>query len=320
MISVIMPAYNSEKYVEDAINSVQKQTFQDWELILIDDGSTDGTADIVKKMQVTDNRIVYIYQQNKRLGAARNTGFRAAKGDWIAFLDSDDLWTDDKLEKQLEISKQHPEVDVIFTDGYIFFSHEPEKLLPYPTIAGKFQPNEMYKLEFSANHIPVLSVMAKKELINNIGFQEERNFFGGCEDWDFWLRMAQAGAVFYGMPEKLFYYRRHESNMSSNIVKMQVAQAALLIKNFNRSHFTKKEVREIFKPLMDQLTYSLFDLNKIEEARFLYGGLKSKVPIFQYKVHSILINLMGRFSFLPIKMVNKMERSLSRFKNLNAAI
>src|SRR5919106_5413407 len=97
LVSVIMPAYNAEKYIAGSIRSVIVQTYSDWELIVVDDGSTDSTATVVQEFVARDPRIKYIFQENGRLGKARNTGIRNSSGPLIAFLDSDDLWVPIKL-------------------------------------------------------------------------------------------------------------------------------------------------------------------------------------------------------------------------------
>src|SRR5262249_61710555 len=102
LVSIIMPAYNAGKYIADSIQSVLAQTYSDWELIVVDDGSTDNTATVVQQFVTRDSRIKYFFQENGRLGKARNTGIKNASGSLIAFLDSDDLW----LETQLELSFQ----------------------------------------------------------------------------------------------------------------------------------------------------------------------------------------------------------------------
>src|SRR5687768_13986927 len=101
LVSVIMPAYNVEKFIQQSIDSVLGQTFSSWELIIIDDGSTDNTVPIVEENQARTDKILLIRQENKKQAAARNAGLRIAKGRWIAFLDSDDIWLPNKLEVQL---------------------------------------------------------------------------------------------------------------------------------------------------------------------------------------------------------------------------
>ena len=108
MVSIITPAYNSEKYIAETILSVLAQSYQNWEMIIIDDSSTDKTAEIISSFQEKDSRIKYIYNStNKGSAYSRNVALQKAKGKWIAFLDSDDLWHPKKLEKQIEFMKKN---------------------------------------------------------------------------------------------------------------------------------------------------------------------------------------------------------------------
>ena len=113
-----MPAYNAEKYVGQAIQSVLDQTHSDWELIVVDDGSTDRTSDLVQQIAGSESRIRYLFQENSRLGKARNNGIQHSSGNLIAFLDSDDLWLPQKLEMQLQIQKS-TNADLVFTGAHI---------------------------------------------------------------------------------------------------------------------------------------------------------------------------------------------------------
>jgi len=231
MVSIIMPAFNASKYIEESIVSAQNQTYTDWELIVVDDGSTDNTAKIVHSLKASDPRINYIYQSNKRLGAARNTGLRFAKGKFIAFLDSDDLWMPEKLEKQLSVFNNH-NVDLVYTNGYKLMETT-QTVENYPTKSGTYTGTQMYQMQYIGNHIPVLSVLMKREWINKIGLHDENIHIFGCEDYDYWIRMAKNGANFYGMDEYLFKYRVHPQAMSQNHTKMKVAELTVLVKNFD---------------------------------------------------------------------------------------
>src|SRR5437763_14589481 len=115
-VSVIIPAFNAELYIGAAIQSVISQSFQDWDLIVVNDGSTDATPTIVSDFARRDPRIRLINQQNGKLAKARNSGIAAASGEFIAFLDADDVWVPDKLEKQVNAFYAH-NVDVVFSDA-----------------------------------------------------------------------------------------------------------------------------------------------------------------------------------------------------------
>src|SRR5215471_21565982 len=106
LISVIMPAYNAEQFISESINSVINQTYRNWELIIVDDGSTDKTKEIITEFQKANQRIKYFYQQNSKQGKARNTGIENSKAGLIAFLDADDLWVPEMLETQFDLLKK----------------------------------------------------------------------------------------------------------------------------------------------------------------------------------------------------------------------
>ena len=279
-------------------------------MIIVDDGSTDTTAEIIRKYLISDNRIKYIYQQNKRLGAARNTGIKAAKGDWVAFLDSDDLWVREKLAKQIEASSIDPTIDIIFTDGYIFFDSDLTNIKPYPTISGKFTGKKMYKLQYNYNHIAVLSVLVKKEYIDKVGLQDESTFIHGCEDWDYWIRLAKAGATFLGLEDKLFYYRRHSFNMSSNHIQMSMAEAFVYIKNLEPSYLSPQFIKEKFQNALTPLIEELLHINKVNEAKFLIKEFERIVPGTFQKFTKILIFILGGKAYHPYKTLRKLTQIL----------
>ena len=113
-VSVIIPAYNSSGFIEDALESVFKQTYRNYEVIVVDDGSTDKSAEIIGSF--SDKRIIYIYQENHGVSVARNKGILESKGEYIAFLDSDDLWLPEKLEKQVAILNNNKNTGLVYTD------------------------------------------------------------------------------------------------------------------------------------------------------------------------------------------------------------
>ena len=114
-----MPAYNAAEFIQDSIDSVLGQTFFNWELIIINDGSTDNTSEIIQKNIDADNRIISFSQENGKQGKARNLGIKYAKGEYLAFLDADDVWMPDKLAMQLNQIKEK-KVDLVFSDSYMF--------------------------------------------------------------------------------------------------------------------------------------------------------------------------------------------------------
>jgi glycosyltransferase involved in cell wall biosynthesis len=309
-ISIIMPAYNAESYIAESIKSVQNQSFSNWELIIINDGSSDNTSQVAQRYTHNDSRIILINQINKQQGGARNAGLKVAKGQWIAFLDADDLWDKEKLKKQLDAAESRPDADVIYTEGYIFYDNDLNNVAQYPTKCGFFPGEEMYRMEYETNYIPILSVLAKFSIVSKIGLQEEHLYYQGCEDWDYWLRMAHAGAGFLGIPDKLFYYRRHSNNMSSNSLKMRRALAATFIKNYDEKYFDISQAKKIFRPLITSLIFDLLRAKLINEATFILKGINNILPSQKYAVLKVIIDCFGARSYELITLVHRFKKLL----------
>ena len=205
-VSIIMPVYNKGKYIEATIRSVQEQTYENWELVIVDDCSSDDSAEIIKRCAVNDERIHY-YQNEKNLGAAgsRNRAIELATGRYIAFLDSDDLWLPEKLEKQIEyMSKNdcafcYSACNVIDTEG----QHTGKVRL----VPGKVD----YKTLLKGNVIPCLTVVLDRTKVKNIRMKKM-----GHEDYVLWLDMLKQCGHAYGIEEVLGSYREYGNSLSSN--------------------------------------------------------------------------------------------------------
>lgn len=220
LVSVIVPAYNAENYISEAIGSVRNQTWQKWELIVVNDGSTDSTETIVASFCKKDPRIRLITQPNRKLAKARNAGMSGACGEFIAFLDADDTWQPAKLEWQIRAWRDTG-ADVVFTNAF----HFPENLPNLPTrlfgaITGFLSGPQMFEELFPRNAIPVSSVV-----LHRVGPARDCRFdedpaIRGLEDYEMWLQLSSRGASFFGMKEKLVGYRHHAGQMSGRIMPM----------------------------------------------------------------------------------------------------
>jgi glycosyltransferase involved in cell wall biosynthesis len=237
LVSIIMPVYNGEKYIAESIRSAQEQTYRNWELIVTDDGSVDGTAEIVRAFCQADPRVRYVYQPNGGLGNARNTGIRASRGELVAFLDADDLWLREKLALQTRMMEEM-KASVVFSDAFIFPEDDVmNEERSFATIygrfkgAGRFDSAGMYRLLLEMNPIPVLTVLLRRDLLDAAGRFEEDARYRGCEDYELWFKLAERGAVFYGHEGKLARYRFHSGAMSRNVHRMYRAEIAVLEKH-----------------------------------------------------------------------------------------
>jgi len=224
-ISVVVPAYNVERTILETIESVQQQTFSDFEIIVIDDGSTDQTSEIVKSLE--DERIKIFSYPNGGLPVARNRGISHATGKFIAFIDADDLWTSDKLELQLAALQQHPEAGVAYSWTSDFVDEQKENLYSYEPMffEGNVLPNLLVKNFLVSGSNPLI----RREAIESVG--EFDPMLKSCEDWDFYLRLA-AKWNFVVVPKWQILYRRSSTSMSSKVEIMETAALTVLERAF----------------------------------------------------------------------------------------
>ena len=309
LVSIIMPAFNAGNYIDESIRSVLAQTFADWELIVVDDGSTDNTATIVQEFVRQDDRIKYLFQENGRLGKARNTGIKNARGSLIAFLDSDDLWIETKLEAQTRaLAEQN--ADVVFSDCYIFQDRNiADETKTFNSFVGRFSGPQIFDLLIQQNRIPVLTVLLAKTVLDHVGLFEEGMAYHGLEDYDLWLRSAKAGSVFYGMETVLARYRRHESAMTS--MASRVFQPMLLVvqKHIDDSGLGELEKRRRITALYRELIAALIDEGKIAEAKQLvhelYAWNRKNIVT---RLQTLLISLWPRrYNFISRECLYRTE-------------
>jgi glycosyltransferase involved in cell wall biosynthesis len=204
-----MPAYNAGQYIAETIASVQAQDMPDWELVITDDGSTDNTAEVVETLAAADPRIRLFRQQNGRQGKARNLALSHTNAPWIAFLDADDLWHPEKLRKQFEVTAAHPDAELVFTAGISFDSDSGVMKETHAARSGMLDPDEMYLEILRGYSLPVLSVLVQRSWIEKVGGFGEELPVQNAEDYQLWLKMADAGIRMYGLNEELFRYRIH---------------------------------------------------------------------------------------------------------------
>ncbi len=212
MISVIIPTFNREQTILRSLQSVLEQTYTDLEVLIIDDGSTDDTGAVVSKIQ--DNRIQYIpLKENAGVANARNVGGRLAKGEWIAFQDSDDCWHRDKLEKQMNYAKRNPQHEMIYSlydahssDGRIF----PSLQKPFPAI----MEGNMLSTLLVKNVIGAPTILIKREtFLESGGFDTS---YKSLEDWEYVIRFSKEHSIGF-LPEVLMEVYMLQGGVSSHV-------------------------------------------------------------------------------------------------------
>ncbi len=235
LVSVVLPAYNAETHLKGALDSVFAQTYQSIEVIVVDDGSTDATAEIAKGFP----DVHYVRQVNRGPSAARNSGIEVARGECVAFLDADDLWEAEKLNEQITILDADPDAGLSFSDMRLFSQpgpHQPSMFAKYGYTDEFFGDNRLVldpvRKLVRANFIPTSSVVARKDAILSAGGFDEQ--FYKAEDWDLWLRVALHFPIVYS-PKVLLRKRVHEVNVSRDVEGMNVA-AIQVLEKFKRQN------------------------------------------------------------------------------------
>jgi glycosyltransferase involved in cell wall biosynthesis len=214
-VSVIMPAYNVEPYVAEALHSVLAQTFDDLEVVAVDDGSTDGTAAAIAAIAADEKRIRLVRQANRGLAGARNTALRMARGELFALLDSDDLWEPEFLAEQVAILEARPEVDVVTGNGWVYGGLRHGELArpcpdtrPDPTLAAILGDERA---------VFIMSVF-RRRVYEVVGCFDET--MRTNEDYDFWLRAAISGVRFARNDRPLGHYRIRTDSLSASEMRM----------------------------------------------------------------------------------------------------
>lgn len=216
LVSVVMPAYNAERYVEEAISSVVGQSYRNLELIVIDDASTDGTRAIIERFMGEDHRIALIQNEvNSGVAVSRNKGIEAASGEWIALIDSDDSWENEKIQKQLRSLLKH-NGDISYCSYYMDTFDDNESLISRKVF--QIEPRVTFESMLAVNSFSCSTVMIRASILKSNPFS--LNYYH--EDYALWMRLLQAGSDAVGLVEPLASYRLHAGSRSSN--KFQAAR------------------------------------------------------------------------------------------------
>lgn len=227
--SVVVPAYNAADTLDETLASLRTQTFPMWEAIIVDDGSTDSTATIAYSWAQRDNRFRVILQSNGGESAARNTGIRAARNDWLVFLDSDDWLAPQYLERMAKQIAKDPKLDAVVCSCV--------RVTP----SGQYGPASVYTQSLLSNLFPefvkdcpfaLLNCVVRCSLVQEIG--EFDTGLVTCADWDFWQRVARTGARFGNIPEVLTYYRMRPGSASSNAERILVDGLTVIRRGHDR--------------------------------------------------------------------------------------
>jgi glycosyltransferase involved in cell wall biosynthesis len=215
-VSAVVPVYNAEEYVAESLTAILAQTRAPDEVVVVDDGSTDGTQEELARFR-GDIRVVK--QANLGVAGAMNRCFEEARGDYVAKCDADDIWEREKLERQVSALLTHPQIDIAFSGARCFGRVEGPRF-PYAG-AGVLEPRELAPRLYRQNFVCASSMFVRRDLHQQLG-----GFVVGlgCEDYDYWLRALAAGAVFFYDQSSLVRYREHAQQVSNDVLLMREAE------------------------------------------------------------------------------------------------
>ena len=259
LVSVIVPTYNYEHFIGETLECLRAQTYANWECVIVDDGSTDDTAEQVARFMDQDARFKFVRQENARQAAAKNNGLRNSAGQYIQFLDADDLIEPQKFEQQVEYLETHPEIDIIYGSMRYFTTENQSDRLYWvwgenkpwmPEVSGSGK--EILTALVQQNIMVINSPLIRRSVVDAVGLFD--NALPPAEDWDYWLRCAAAGMSFEfkDLPGTLALVRWHSSSSSQDRRRMYTSMLSIREKierltddaevlSLNREHMIKDQ-------------------------------------------------------------------------------
>ena len=224
LVSIIIPTYNGKQYLTQTIQSAFSQDYDNKEVIVVDDGSTENIKTLLTPYL---HKITYIYQENKGPGAARNRGVLESSGEFIAFLDHDDIWARQKTSRQVNLLKKHPNCGLVYCYPTLIDQHGDEILTEKPSF---FPERDVFEAFLKRNRIVSFSsVIIRRSVFDSVGGIDESPELATCDDYDLWLRISASYDVLFS-PGELLYYRLHQNNFAKEYELNMNAHIAVIEK------------------------------------------------------------------------------------------
>ncbi len=263
LVTVVIPSYNHSKYIEKAIVSVFEQTYNNIELIVIDDGSTDESNKIISEL-ANNYKFQYIHRENKGLIKTLNEALDLAHGKYFTMLGSDDYFDKYKIEKQVEFFEQNKDCALCY--GNVTYINRDDKVLK----KGKtkhFKSGYIFKDLLFKNFIPLPSVMIKTAIVREVGGFDERFFL---EDYPLWLKIAKNYKIGF-IKDSLTFYRLHDTNVSSNLIRM-IKEVEAILKDWQDEPEYKKSINKLYLRWFNDLSKT----DMVNEAKeYMYKSIKT---------------------------------------------
>ena len=307
-MSVIIPTYNRAHYICEAVESVLAQTYKNVEIIVVDDGSTDGTEEVLSLYR---GRIRYFYQENRGPSAARNAGIQKSTGPYIAFLDSDDLWMPDKLDLQVRYLSEHPDYGLVHTDHEDWIVRDGAVVEVRPDHYDSHHIGYIFPEMFLRNEVSTPTVLLRKVCLNKVGYFDENLLL--FEDHDLWLRIARYYKIGY-INKKLAVFRRHGDNITDSCSRSKAAiLRTQMLQNFTMNYpeiieeIGRRRVKLSFSESLFCYAYECFDTGDFRNARKFMQKAISYCPT---RWSCYLYYLATLFPQTTIRRLRKLKRAI----------
>jgi len=309
VVSVNLCCYNSERYLRETLESIVNQTYRNWELVIINDGSTDSTETVVKEYADRGFPIVYYYQQNQGLGYSRNEALKRSRGKYIAFIDHDDIWLPEKLERQVAVFENNINVDFVYTDYYVIRNNK--RIIKF----GNKQPEgDVFKSFLCSYPVHVSTAMARRKAVDKLS-----SFFNPdlhlTEEYDLFMRLLYISKAAY-INKPLATYRYHPDMTSITKEIRLIRETISVIETFKLlDRDFEKEYAETLRYVAYKNSFALsFKLAKDE---LIQGNILAARDLIRlYRFLNIKVFVFFIFTCLPCNIANWLWRVSLKIKNI----
>lgn len=282
-VSVIIPTYNRLGLLKETLESVRNQSFRDFEIVVVNDGSDDGTAEWLAQQR----DVIFVDQTNCGIASSRNKGSLVSKGEWLAFLDHDDMWAPDKLQRQVDFVRVNPEV------GMVAVKHVRLGTRTISTGPGKWIKGDLFAKAFSESFIHTSSVMIRKDVLEKIGgFPTKYRF---ADEFDVWLKISRNYDIAF-LDEPLVFIRFYDSNTSHNRLGVRSDTYDILMKNYDPDRIPRKMFLKTLSNHDISFGRAYVNLNDLDNALKWFRSALNRTPLrprawryyIRYKILSLL--------------------------------
>lgn len=302
-VSVIIPTYNRADLLPMTVESVFAQTYKNYEIIIVDDGSTDNTKEIVEPY-LSKSNIRYFYQENRKQASARNNGIRNSEGEYIAFLDSDDLWHPEKLDLQVKVLEEHPEVGLVYSNQSLLQEDSSKDEVRYPP--GVLKSGNIFKdLLIRKFYCSTSGLLVRKSVLDDVGFFDE-SLRNALEDWELSLRISKKYKAF--CVDKPLFKRRLHVEVLDNYFEVRINNHQNILKKYlDDSALSKSFINYVWGKANYSWSRKYFERHYYNKAfKFFWRSLLKGNLVASFPMLLTLLGPVGKgiFEFL-LKLYRK---------------